>query len=85
MNLLSFNPETILTVAQMDHSDCDCLLIVVLTHGEIVPLTDRRGKNFTTILSHDLFSYLYAGMSLEYTFFIIIGHLIDYNILNEFE
>lgn len=45
----------------MDHSDSDCLMIVVLSHGDIVPLVDRRNKKFTTILSHDLVSYLHAA------------------------
>lgn len=44
----------------MDHTDHDCLVVVVLSHGEMVPLRDRKGKNFTTILTHDLFSYLHA-------------------------
>lgn len=44
----------------MDHSDHDCLMVVVLSHGEMVPLKDRKGKYFTTILTHDLFSYLHA-------------------------
>lgn len=35
-------------------------MVVVLSHGEMVPLKDRKGKNFTTILTHDLFSYLHA-------------------------
>lgn len=44
----------------MDHSDNDCLMIVIMTHGELVPLKDRKGKLFTTILTHDLYSYLHA-------------------------
>lgn len=44
----------------MDHTENDCLMIVVLTHGELVPLKDRKGKHFTTILTHDLFSYIHA-------------------------
>lgn len=44
----------------MDHTENDCLVVVVLSHGEMVPLKDRKGKNFTTILTHDLFSYLHA-------------------------
>lgn len=44
----------------MDHSDSDCLMIVILSHGDVVPLVDRRGKEFTTILTHDLVSYLHA-------------------------
>lgn len=44
----------------MDHTDHDCLMVVVLSHGEMVPLKDRKGKPFTTILTHDLFSYLHA-------------------------
>lgn len=49
-----------ISVAAMDHSDHDCLMTVVLSHGELVPLKDRKGKPFTTILTHDLFSYLHA-------------------------
>lgn len=48
------------SVAAMDHTDNDCLMVVVLSHGEMVPLKDRKNKNFTTILTHDLFSYLHA-------------------------
>lgn len=44
----------------MDHTDNDCLMIVVLSHGELIPLQDRKRKYFTTILSHDLFHYLHA-------------------------
>lgn len=44
----------------MDHTENDCLMVVVLSHGELVPLKDRKGHNFTTILTHDLFSYLHA-------------------------
>lgn len=43
----------------MDYSDCDCLLIAVLTHGDSVPLVGRR-QQYTTILTHDLVSYLHA-------------------------
>lgn len=35
-------------------------MIVVLSHGELVPLKDRKGNLYTTILHHDLFSYLSA-------------------------
>lgn len=45
----------------MDHSDCDCLMIVVLSHGDIVPLVSRRGELYATILTHDLVSYLDAA------------------------
>lgn len=44
----------------MDHSESDCLMVVVLSHGELVPLKDRKHQYFTTILSHDLCSYLHA-------------------------
>lgn len=44
----------------MDHSDSDCLMIVVLSHGDIVPLVSRRGELYSTILTHDLVSYLDA-------------------------
>lgn len=44
----------------MNHSDNDCLMIVVLTHGELVPLKNRKGESLATILTHDLFSYLHA-------------------------
>lgn len=56
----SINLISIISVAAMDHSDHDCLVVVVLSHGEMVPLKDRKGKHFTTILTHDLFSYLHA-------------------------
>ncbi|XP_031623109.1 caspase-1-like [Contarinia nasturtii] len=46
-------------IAEMDHSDCDCFLIAVLTHGDSVPLVGRR-EQYTTILTHDLVSYLHA-------------------------
>lgn len=49
-----------ISVAAIDHTDNDCLMVVVLSHGEVVPLKDRKGKQFTTILTHDLFSYLHA-------------------------
>lgn len=43
----------------MNHTDSDCLLITVLTHGELVPNPDMGDKGHT-ILSHDLMSYIHA-------------------------
>lgn len=48
------------SVAAMDHSDNDCLMIVMLTHGDLVPLVRKR-KEHATIVSHDLVSYLHAS------------------------
>lgn len=60
----------------MDHTDNDCLMIVVLSHGELVPLRDRKRKQFTTILSHDLFSYLHATDN-KYPFQMIFEQFTD--------
>ncbi|XP_055299281.1 caspase-1-like [Sitodiplosis mosellana] len=51
-------------IAAKDHSDSDCLMIVVLTHGDQVPLVGSRnfrGQLLSTILAHDLVSYLHAS------------------------
>lgn len=45
----------------MNHSDSDCLMIIILSHGDIVPFR-QRGKLFeATILTHDLVSYVDAA------------------------
>lgn len=46
-------------VAQLDHSENDCLVVVFLTHGEMVPFIQKK-KERHTILTHDLVSYLHA-------------------------
>lgn len=46
------------SVAEMDHSDNDCLVIVFLTHGEQMEFNDDESCN--TLLNHDLMSYLYS-------------------------
>lgn len=48
-----------ISVAQMDHSENDCLVVVFLTHGEMVPIIQKREER-NTILTHDLVSYLHA-------------------------
>lgn len=53
-------------------------MIVVLSHGELVPLKDRKGKYFTTILHHDLFSYLYAT-DHKYPLQLLWEHFTDKN------
>lgn len=60
----------------MDHSDSDCLMIAVLSHGDIVPLVDRRHKQYTTILTHDLVSYLHASDN-KYPLQMIWEHFTD--------
>lgn len=45
----------------MDHSDNDCLVVIVLSHGELVPFMDyASGDESNTILSHDLMSYVHS-------------------------
>lgn len=44
----------------MDHTDEDCLVVIILTHGKIIPFVNKKGDIFQTILSHDLVSYLEA-------------------------
>lgn len=45
----------------MDHSDNDCLVVIVLSHGELVPYMDySSGDESNTILSHDLMSYVHS-------------------------
>lgn len=45
----------------MDHSDNDCLVVVALTHGEIVPLVHKGMREEShTMLAHDQLSYIYA-------------------------
>lgn len=46
------------SVAKMDHSNNDCLIIVLLTHGKLKEFNDSNSCN--TILNHDLMSYVYA-------------------------
>lgn len=49
------------TVGAMDHSDNDCLVIVVLSHGELHPFYDyNTGNESNTLLSHDLMSYVHS-------------------------
>lgn len=62
-------------VAEMDHSNSDCLLITVLTHGELVPYPEMQDKTHT-ILSHDLMSYIHAKDKL-YPLQTIWGHFTD--------
>lgn len=64
-----------LSVAEMDHSDSDCLLIAVLTHGELVPYKEM-GEKTHTILSHDLMSYIHAKDKL-YPLQTIWGYFTD--------
>lgn len=48
-------------VSEMDHSDNDCLVVIVLSHGELVPYVDySSGDESNTILSHDLMSYVHS-------------------------
>lgn len=48
-------------VSAMDHSDNDCLVVIVLSHGELVPYIDfSSGDESNTILSHDLMSYVHS-------------------------
>lgn len=45
----------------MDHSDNDCLVVIVLSHGELLPYYDHSsGDESNTILSHDLMSYVHS-------------------------
>ncbi|XP_031628321.1 caspase-1-like [Contarinia nasturtii] len=48
-------------VADMDHSDSDCLVVIMLSHGALIPFVDyTTGEESSTILSHDLMGYIYA-------------------------
>lgn len=45
----------------MDHSDNDMLVVIILSHGELVPYIDfTSGDESNTILSHDLMSYVHS-------------------------
>lgn len=49
------------SVGDMDHSDSDCLVVIMLSHGELVPFVDyTTGEESNTLLSHDLMSYIHA-------------------------
>lgn len=43
----------------MDHSDKDCLIVVLLTHGKLKEFNDSNSCD--TVLNHDLMSYVYAS------------------------
>lgn len=46
----------------MDHSDNDCLVVAILSHGGLVPLLHRQtGRDHTSILTHDQSSYIHAS------------------------
>ncbi|XP_055298994.1 caspase-1-like isoform X2 [Sitodiplosis mosellana] len=52
-------------VAAEDHSDNDCLVVILLTHGELLPknvynpaYNSAVNEEGNTILSHDLVSYI---------------------------
>lgn len=47
------------SVAEMDHTDNDCLFVVFLTHGKLKDFNDDD-KSCNTILNHDLMSHAYA-------------------------
>lgn len=46
------------SVAEMDHSDNDCLVVVILTHGKIKDFNDDNSCN--TLLNHDLMGYVHS-------------------------
>ncbi|XP_055298981.1 caspase-1-like [Sitodiplosis mosellana] len=46
-------------VAEMDHSDNDCLVVVFLTHGKLKGFNDDD-NSCNTLLNHDLMSYVYS-------------------------
>lgn len=51
----------ILPVADTDHTDNDCLAVIMLSHGELVPFVDySTGEESNTLLSHDLMGYIHA-------------------------
>lgn len=63
----------------MDHSDNDCLVVIVLSHGELVPYHDfNTGDESTTILSHDLMSYVHS-MDTKYPLQLIWTYFTDEN------
>lgn len=46
-------------MSKEDHSDNDCLVVVVMTHGELVPVYNKAvDDKDNTILSHDLVSFI---------------------------
>lgn len=46
-------------MSSKDHSDSDCLVIILLTHGEVIPAYNKTLEEETnTILSHGLVSYI---------------------------
>lgn len=49
----------------MDHSNNDCLVVIILSHGELVPYYDRKsGDESDTLLSHDLMSHVHSSDSM---------------------
>lgn len=48
-------------VAELDHTENDCLIVIMLSHGELMPFVDySTGEESNTLLSHDLMSYIHA-------------------------
>lgn len=63
----------------MDHSDNDCLAVIILSHGELVPYHDSKSdKDIDTILSLDLISYVHSKDTL-YPLQMIWSYFTDEN------
>ncbi|XP_055298996.1 caspase-1-like isoform X2 [Sitodiplosis mosellana] len=46
-------------LSKEDHSDNDCLVVVLLTHGQLIPAYSKAlNEECNTILSHELVSYI---------------------------
>lgn len=63
--------------ARMDHSDDDCVIVTILSHGEIVPFVDKKtGEESHTILAHDQLSYIHAK-DIKYPLQMIFKYFTD--------
>lgn len=63
----------------MDHTQNDCLVVIVLSHGELVPYYDyHSGDESNTLLSHDLMSYVHSKDSM-YPLQMIWSYFTDEN------
>lgn len=50
-----------ISVSAEDHSDNDCLVVILMTHGELLPVYNKAlDDECNTVLSHELVSYILA-------------------------
>lgn len=65
--------------AAKDHSEEDCVIVTILSHGENVPFVDEKtGEESHTILAHDQLSYVHAR-DTKYPLQTVFKYLTDRN------